>query len=255
MDPGSFAVVIPARFGSTRLPGKPLRTLLGKPLVLWVYEQALATGAEYVAVATDDERIAEVVRGAGGRVVLTRSDHPSGTDRVAEVAQRAEFDDETIVVNLQGDEPLVHPQLVSELAVALAERPAAQIATLATPLEHEAQRSDPNVVKVVTDRDGFALYFSRHAIPYPRQAPEQTSPGAGSLGLRHVGLYAYRTKILRALTAHPAVQLEQAECLEQLRALWLGLRVFVKSVADAPGHGVDTEADVRRVEALLREQR
>lgn len=249
-----FAVVIPARFGSTRLPGKPLRSLLGKPLVLWVYEQALATGADYVAVATDDERIATVVRDAGGRVVMTRADHPSGTDRVAEVAEREGFGEDAIVVNLQGDEPLVHPELISELVEALATQPGADLATLATPLDTAAQRLDPNVVKVVTDRHGFGLYFSRHPIPFPRAVPDVASPGASSLQLRHLGLYAYRHGTLRRLTEHPAVQLEQAERLEQLRALWLGFRVFVKTVPRAPGHGVDTEADLQRVEAMLRER-
>lgn len=247
----SLAVVIPARFASTRLPGKPLRHLLGRPLVLWVYERALATGADFVAVATDDRRIAEVVEDAGGRVVMTRGDHASGTDRLAEVADLMRFDDDTVVVNLQGDEPLVDPELVTTLAMALQAEPRADLATVATPLESPAQRENPNVVKVVTDRDGFALYFSRHAIPFQRGLVADDVPGKGSLGLRHLGLYAYRARTLRALAAHPTVALEQSESLEQLRALWLGQRILVKVVGEAPGHGVDTEEDLARVEAEL----
>jgi 3-deoxy-manno-octulosonate cytidylyltransferase (CMP-KDO synthetase) len=246
-----LAVVIPARFASTRLPGKPLRTLLGKPLVLWVYERAIATGADFVAVATDDVRIAEVVEAAGGRVVMTRSDHASGTDRLAEVAQAMRFADDTVVVNLQGDEPLVAPELVTDLAAALAADPRAALATLATPLESAEQRENPNVVKVVTDRDGFALYFSRHSIPFARAVAGDGVPGASALGLRHLGLYAYRARTLRELSAHPPVALELTESLEQLRALWLGHRILVRTVAQAPGHGVDTEEDLLRVEADL----
>jgi 3-deoxy-manno-octulosonate cytidylyltransferase (CMP-KDO synthetase) len=247
----SLAVIIPARLGSTRLPEKPLRQLLGKPLVLWVYEQALGTGADFVAVATDDARIAAVVEGAGGRAVLTRADHESGTDRLAEVADHAGFDDETIVVNLQGDEPLVAPALVLELASALSTTPAADIATLATPLE-PTQRENPNVVKLVTDKQGYALYFSRYGIPFARGTVNPGAPGGGAFGLRHLGLYAYRTRTLRALAAHPPVQLEQCESLEQLRALWLGFRILVRTVRNAPGHGVDTEEDLFRVEEELK---
>jgi 3-deoxy-manno-octulosonate cytidylyltransferase (CMP-KDO synthetase) len=245
-----LAVIVPARYGSTRLPGKPLRELLGKPLVLWVYEQARMTGADFVAVATDDERIARVVEAHGGEVVLTRADHASGTDRLAEVAARAGFGDETIVVNLQGDEPLVAPELVRDLALALSSS-SADIATVATPLD-PTHGANPNVVKVVTDKDGFALYFSRHAIPFGRGTPDGGAPGATSVGLRHLGLYAYRTATLRALAAHPPVHLEQLESLEQLRALWMGYRILVHQVAVAPAHGVDTEEDVERVEAELR---
>lgn len=246
-----FAVVIPARYGSTRLPGKPLRELLGKPLVLWVYEQALKTGADFVAVATDDERIGQVVEASGGRVVFTREDHASGTDRLAEVVANAGFAEDTIVVNLQGDEPLVEPELVRGLAELLAASPRADLATLATALA-PAHLTNPNVVKVVTDRHGFALYFSRHAIPFTRGVPDASAPGADSVGLRHLGLYAYRAATLRALAAHPPVHLEQLESLEQLRALWLGYRILVQQVAAAPAHGVDTEEDLLRVEAELR---
>jgi 3-deoxy-manno-octulosonate cytidylyltransferase (CMP-KDO synthetase) len=245
-----FAVVIPARFASTRLPGKPLRDLCGKPLILWVHERALATGADLVAVATDDERIADVVRGVGGRVVMTRGEHVSGTDRLAEVADALQFTDDTVVVNLQGDEPLVPAALIDDLAHGLRAEPRADIATLATPLGSAAQRDNPNVVKVVTDRDGFALYFSRHAIPFERSNGSD-APGVASVGLRHLGLYAYRARTLRALAAQPPVALELTESLEQLRALWLGLRILVRTVPEAPGHGVDTEEDLLRVAAEL----
>jgi 3-deoxy-manno-octulosonate cytidylyltransferase (CMP-KDO synthetase) len=244
------AVIIPARYASTRLPGKPLRELLGKPMVLWVYERALLTGADFVAVATDDPRIADVVRHAGGRVLMTRSVHASGTDRLAEVADAMGFADDTVVVNWQGDEPLVPPDLVSALSRALSDDPRADLATLATPLEGATQRDSPNVVKVVTDRDGFALYFSRHAIPFQRGVV-QGAPGAASIGLRHLGLYAYRARTLRTLAEQPPVAVELSESLEQLRALWLGLEILVLTVPEAPGHGVDTEADLLRVEAEL----
>jgi 3-deoxy-manno-octulosonate cytidylyltransferase (CMP-KDO synthetase) len=246
----ALAVIIPARFASTRLPGKPLRELRGKPLVLWVHERALATGAEFVAVATDDQRIADVVTGAGGQVVMTRGDHASGTDRLAEVANTMQFTDDTLVVNLQGDEPLVPPDLIADLARALRDEPRADLATLATPLESAEQRDNPNVVKVVTDRDGYALYFSRHAIPFQRAVAEG-AVGATSVGLRHLGLYAYRAKTLRELSAQPPVALELTESLEQLRALWLGMRILVRTVPRAPGHGVDTEEDLARVDAEL----
>lgn len=246
-----LAVIIPARYASTRLPGKPLRELLGKPLVLWVYEQARKTGADFVAVATDDERIAKVVEQHGGRAVLTRADHESGTDRLAEVAARAGFADDTIVVNLQGDEPLVAPELIRDLAAALSSAPSADVATVATPLD-PTHDDNPNVVKVVTDKNGFALYFSRHSIPFKRGAVDEAAQGASSVGLRHLGLYAYRTGTLRAIAAHPPVQLEQWESLEQLRALWMGYRILVHQVREAPAHGVDTEEDLRRVEAELR---
>lgn len=244
------AIIIPARYASTRLPGKPLRDLCGKPLILWVYERALETGADLVAVATDDERIAAVVRGAGGRVLMTRGDHASGTDRLAEVALAMQFPDDTLVVNLQGDEPLVPAPLINELVRALRDEPGADIATLATPLASAAQRDNHNVVKVVTDRDGFALYFSRHAIPFERGGAADAL-GAASVGLRHLGLYAYRARTLRAMAAHPPVALELTESLEQLRALWLGLKILVLTVPKAPGHGVDTEEDLLRVEAEL----
>lgn len=246
------AVIVPARYGSTRLPGKALVELLGKPLVLWVLERAQGTGADYVAVATDDRRIAEVVEKAGGRAVMTRSDHASGTDRLAEVADIAGFTDDTIVVNLQGDEPLIEPSLVASLAADLATRPAVAMATLATPIREAADRDDPNVVKVVLDRDGRALYFSRSRLPYERNAPEPEEPFP--LGLRHLGLYAYRAKTLRDIAAHPPVGIEQQESLEQLRALWLGHSIYVRVVDEPLGHGVDTPEDVLRVEAELRKR-
>ncbi len=249
-------MVIPARYASTRLPGKPLRDLAGKPMIVRVLENAQRTGAEFVIVATDDERIAEAVTAAGGEAMLTRPDHPSGTDRLAEVAQRKGLDPEALIVNVQGDEPLLDPKFVIMVAQALLDNPAAGLATLATPIAHARDVFDPNVVKVVTARSGLALYFSRAPIPWLRSAFTDLSQPllelpAGSSFLRHVGLYAYRVGTLLTLAAEEPVMLEPAESLEQLRALWLGIQIHVTTVSEPPGHGVDTEEDLVRVRAIL----
>jgi 3-deoxy-manno-octulosonate cytidylyltransferase (CMP-KDO synthetase) len=240
----SFIAVIPARYASTRLPGKPLRDIAGKPMIEWVYRQAAKSGAAEVIVATDDERIAAACRAFGAPVELTSPEHASGTDRIAELARRFEWPDEQIVVNVQGDEPLISPVCIAQTARLLGSYPQAAIATLVTPLESKHGFNDPNFVKVVTDRDGWALYFSRAPIPWPRD-------GGLPAVMRHVGLYAYRAGSLRALSASPPCTLEEVEKLEQLRALWLGLRIMVETAAEPPSPAVDTPEDLEKVRRHL----
>jgi len=239
-----FIVVIPARYASTRLPGKPLKDIAGKPMIEWVYRQAVKSGASDVIVATDDERIVAACRGFEARVEMTSTEHASGTDRIAELARRFEWDDEQIVVNVQGDEPLISPACVAQTARLLAWRPQAAIATLVTPLESETEFRDANLVKVVTDKDGWALYFSRAPIPWPRD-------GGMPAVMRHVGLYAYRAGSLRAISDASPCALEEVERLEQLRALWLGLRIIVGKAAEPPAPAVDTEEDLAKVRRFL----
>ncbi len=243
-----FRIVIPARYASTRLPGKALLVIAGKPLLQWVYERARAAGGE-VLIATDDERIAGAARGFGAEVAMTDSAHASGTDRIAEVARARGWPDQQIVVNAQGDEPLLPPQLIRQVAGLLERHAAAAIATLATTIESLAEFQDPNAVKVVAGSAGRALYFSRAAIPCQRDA----IAGAAWRGARrHVGLYAYRVGALKALAALPPSPLEQAEKLEQLRALENGFDIRVADCEVPPGPDVNTAADLERVGALLR---
>jgi len=225
-----FIAVIPARYGSSRLPGKPLKDIAGKPMIEWVYRQTLGSGASEVIVATDDERIAEACRGFGATVELTSAEHPSGTDQ--------------IVVNVQGDEPLISPVSIAQTARLLAWHPDATIATLAAPLDRDDQFEDPNFVKVVTTRAGWALYFSRAPIPWPRD-------GGVPDARRHIGLYAYRAGGLKAISASPPCALEEIEKLEQLRALWLGFRIIVADAAEPPSPHVDTEEDLARIRRML----
>ena len=241
-----FTVVIPARYASSRLPGKPLADIGGRPMIAWVHERAVASGAAEVLVATDDERVAAACRAFGARVELTGEHHASGTDRIAEVAARLEWSDERIVVNVQGDEPLLPPTLVSQVSELLAGDAGASVATLTTPIELEAELGDPGVVKVVADRAGRALYFSRAPIPWLREGQRPEAPR------RHIGLYAYRVGGLKALSAAPPCALEIAERLEQLRALWLGQRVIVADAIERAPRGVDTEDDLAVVRALVR---
>lgn len=253
-----FRVIIPARYSSSRLPGKPLRDIAGRPMVAHVWDHAVASGAAETWVATDDERIVRAVEEHGGRAILTSAEHESGTDRLAEVAR--DWPDDTIVVNLQGDEPGVGPELIQLVANALATNPAAGVATLATPIDSPQELFDPNAVKVVLDDAGMALYFSRAPIPWVRGV---FTPGSLQLGceglrertfLRHLGLYAYRAGTLRRLAAEPPNAHEQAEALEQLRALGLGVGIVVSVIDEAPLHGVDTEEDLRRVVGALAQQ-
>lgn len=252
-----FGVVIPARFASSRLPGKPLLDLAGKPMIVRVLEVAQRSGAAFSMVATDDARVAEVVARAGGEVMLTSPDHATGTDRLAEVARRKQLDPDLVLVNLQGDEPALPSEHVARVAQALLQAPGASLSTLATQIRHRWELFDPNVVKVVTNQAGRALYFSRAPIPW-RRGDFTLSGGAvhGELpkgpSLRHVGLYAYRVRTLLQLSEAATAPMEQAESLEQLRALWLGLDIQVALVDALPDSGVDTIEDARRVRDLFK---
>lgn len=240
-----YIAVIPARYASTRLPGKALADIAGRPMIAWVHEQARRSGARDVIVATDDERIAAACGEHGAQVEMTHADHASGTDRIAELAGRLGWDDGQIVVNVQGDEPLLPPQLVSQVAELLAGTPAADMATLTAPIRTEDEFRDPNTVKVIADRDGFALYFSREAIPHRPVGPPAES------ARRHIGIYAYRAGRLKALSAAPPCALEREERLEQLRALDLGFRIAVADADDAPPRGVDTQEDLDAVRKIV----
>jgi 3-deoxy-manno-octulosonate cytidylyltransferase (CMP-KDO synthetase) len=249
-----FKVVIPARYGSTRLPAKPLLEIGGYPMIQWVIAAALRSDASEVLVATDDARVAEVaVDPATSRpvVAMTRADHLSGTDRIQEVAELNAWPDSTVVVNVQGDEPLLPPQLIRQVADLLHSHPAAHVATLCTPIRSVQELLDPNVVKVVTRSDGSALYFSRAPIPWHRDGAQQglTSQTSIQGAHRHLGIYAYRVSALREITALPPSDLELTEKLEQLRALQAGMTLIVGVAAVMPGGGVDTEEDLERVRA------
>ncbi|MCV6604564.1 MAG: 3-deoxy-manno-octulosonate cytidylyltransferase [Porticoccaceae bacterium] len=247
----SFLVVIPARYSSTRLPGKPLREIAGQTMIERVYRQAQASAAERVIVATDDQRIADVVSGFGGEVCMTSAGHPSGTDRLQEVAAQLQLTPEQIVVNVQGDEPLIPPQVINQVAANLADNAEAGVSTLCEPIESGSDFANPNIVKVVSSHSGMALYFSRAPIPWPRDhvmqqgdldsLPENLAP------MRHIGIYGYRVEQLNRFVQWPAAPLETIECLEQLRFMWHGVGIHVaEAVAAVPG-GVDTPEDLQRV--------
>lgn len=249
----SFTVVIPARYGSTRLPGKPLLDIAGKPMVQRVWEQASRSAASSLVIATDDTRIRDVAQGFGAQVCMTSSEHPSGTDRLQQVARELGWDDEQIVVNVQGDEPLIPPAVIDQVAANLATRPQAGMATLCEPLEKLEELLNPNAVKVVADREGMALYFSRAPIPWPRDAFAQSREAMPSEGQwqRHIGIYAYRTRFLHQYVTWQPAPLELLESLEQLRALYNGERIHVApAVQPVPG-GVDTQQDLDAVCASL----
>lgn len=248
-----FHVVIPARYASTRLPAKPLADIGGKPMVVRVLEQARKARAASVWVATDHVAVFDAVKAAGGDALMTRADHPSGTDRLAEVVDARGWSADDIVVNVQGDEPLIDPALIAAVARALADEPDAAIATAAHPLRDAAEFFNPNVVKVVCDARDHALYFSRAPIPWARDAfaaNRETIP-AGLPVQRHIGIYAYRVAFLRRYAELAPSPLENWEALEQLRALWHGYRIRVLSVAEAPAAGVDTPEDLERVRAAF----
>jgi 3-deoxy-manno-octulosonate cytidylyltransferase (CMP-KDO synthetase) len=246
-------VVIPARHDSTRLPGKVLLPVGGKPLLQWVYERARSARAAEILIATDDERVLVAARAFGAQAELTARTHASGTDRIAELARLRRWGAADIIVNLQGDEPLMPASLIEQVAAELHARPSADIATLATQIESSEELLDPNVVKVVCDLEGMALYFSRAPIPWERDATtttDVTEPSFAS-SRRHRGIYAYRVAALLRLAQLPVSPLEEREKLEQLRALENGLHIHVGTARERPGPDVNTRADLERVAELL----
>jgi len=248
-----FRLVIPARHASSRLPGKPLADICGKPMIVRVLERVCDAGAGDVWVATDHADVAQAVRDAGGQALMTRDDHATGTDRLAEVVSQLDWPDDTIVVNVQGDEPLIDPALVRAVAEALAGDPEAAIATAAHPIDSAEEMFNPNVVKVVTDAAGRAMYFSRAPIPWARDAfaaSRQSVPDALPV-LRHIGIYAYRAGFLRRYASLTPAPIEQWEALEQLRAMWHGERIHVRVVDHPPAAGVDTPEDLARVRRMF----
>ncbi len=247
-----FRVVIPARYASSRLPGKPLADIGGRPMVLHVLERALQAGAESVVVATDDTRVLQAVAAAGYQALMTSPHHQSGTERLVEVAETLGWPDDTLVVNVQGDEPLIDPALIREAARQLVLHDDAVMATLAHPIHDHADFVNPNVVKVIADEAGYALYFSRAPIPWPRDAfaAQQSMPHEFG-ALRHIGLYAYRAGFLRTYASLASSPLERHEMLEQLRVLWHGHRISLGVTPTAPAPGVDTPEDLARVRALF----
>ena len=249
MSAAGFTVLIPARYASTRVPGKPLEEIGGVPMIVRVAQRAQAAGAERVVVATDDDRIAAAVRAHGFVACITRADHPTGTDRLAEAAEQLGLPDTAIVVNVQGDEPLLEPALIGDVARLLAAHADAAMATACHLIADPDEAFNPNVVKVVLDRAGYALYFSRATIPWARDdfAADRTRIPAGLPLYRHYGLYAYRVGFLRAFPALPPAPIERFEALEQLRALWHGHRIVVAITTGTPAPGVDTPEDLARV--------
>jgi 3-deoxy-manno-octulosonate cytidylyltransferase (CMP-KDO synthetase) len=252
----SFTVVIPARFASTRLPGKPLAQIGGQPMIRHVWDRARASAASRVVIATDDERIRAAAEGFGAEVVLTAAAHPSGTDRLQEAVSKLGLAEDAIVVNVQGDEPLIPPAVIDQVAANLADHPDCGIATLCEPVHAVATFLDPNVVKLVRGDDGRALYFSRAPIPWPRDAFARSRDAlpAGMRPLRHIGIYAYRVAFLHRFVGWPVGALEKLESLEQLRALEHGVGIHAaEACAEIPG-GVDTPADLERLERLFAER-
>lgn len=246
----SFVAIIPARFASTRLPGKPLVDILGKPMVVHVMERALESGADRVIVATDNEEVARAVEAAGGEVCMTRADHHSGTERLAEVIDRYQFADDTIIVNVQGDEPMIPPVIIRQVAENLAASEAG-MATLAVPVESAEEAFNPNAVKVVMDAKGYALYFSRATIPWDRERFAASRDAIGENFLRHIGIYGYRAGFIRRYVSWEPSPLEQIELLEQLRVLWYGEKIHVAVAKAIPSVGVDTPEDLARVRAAM----
>ncbi|GAA3978404.1 3-deoxy-manno-octulosonate cytidylyltransferase [Allohahella marinimesophila] len=246
-----FIVIIPARFASTRLPGKPLIDLAGKSMIQRVYEQATASSATTVYVATDSVQVAEAVSAFGGNVLMTSAEHGSGSERLAECVDLLELAPEDCVVNVQGDEPMLPPGLIDDVAAVLLHDERTQMSTLATPISTQAEFENPNAVKVVLDGEGRALYFSRAPIPFRRDG---AAPADGAAyGLRHLGIYGYRASFLREYVNWTRTEIEDVEALEQLRALWHGARIRVDVTHQTLGPGIDTQADVDHVLQLLKQ--
>ena len=249
----AFYVVIPARYSSTRLPGKPLLDIAGKPMVVHVADRARLGGAVHTIIATDDSRIVEAAKQHGYYAMLTRADHVSGTDRIAEVALREGWQDDAIVVNVQGDEPLIAPELIAEVATALASSTEAVMATACHGIHAKSDFINPNIVKVVLDKQGHALYFSRAPIPYPRDAFAKNSALPADMpAYRHIGIYAYRVGFLKQYADLAPAAIEHHESLEQLRVLYHGYKIAVAVTENAPATGVDTESDLAYVRSVMR---
>lgn len=243
-------LVIPARYSSTRLPGKALLDIGGKPLLQWVYEKARESNAETITIATDDNRIRQAAEAFGAEVCMTSNMHQSGTDRIAEVVSLKQWEDDAIVVNLQGDEPLMPASLLDQVAKTLVSHDRAVMSTVCHEINNEKDYSDPDVVKVVVDKQGYALYFSRASIPWHRDAINKgTAPD--NPGNRHIGVYAYRAGFVKEYARWSPCKLETAESLEQLRVLWHGRQIAVCQATELPGPGVDTQADLERVRNIL----
>jgi len=250
----SFTVIIPARFASTRLPGKPLLDIAGKPMIQHVYEQALKSDADHVVIATDDVRIQKLGSAIGATVVMTSPDHPSGTDRLEEVVTKLGLEDDHIVVNVQGDEPLIPPEIINQVARNLGENKHTGIATLCEKIHDAKQLFNPNVVKVVFDDHGLASYFSRAPIPWARDSftgMETDSMPFGAEYFRHIGMYAYRVEFLKNYVTWLPSMTEKTECLEQLRALSNGVKIHIEEAFISPPAGVDTEEDLQRLRDLM----
>ena len=246
-----FHVIIPSRFGSTRLPGKPLLPIDGRPLIQWVWQSAVASGAASVLVATDDERIRATAARFGADCVMTSADHVSGTDRIAEVARARGLPADAIVVNLQGDEPAMPAGVISGVAQALREVAGSDIGTAVAPIRSLQEFLDPNCVKALRARDGRALYFSRAPVPWPRDDISAGRPASYAGAWRHIGIYAYRVRSLLQFAAWPPTPLETTEKLEQLRALEHGMHIHLVALAETPPAGIDTPEDLERVRAAL----
>jgi 3-deoxy-manno-octulosonate cytidylyltransferase (CMP-KDO synthetase) len=248
----SFVVIIPARYASTRLPGKPLVDINGKPMVVHVLERARESGAERIIVATDNDEVKVAVQAVGGEVCMTRADHQSGTERLAEVVEKCGFSDETVIVNVQGDEPMIPPAIIRQVADNLAARRDVGMATLAVPIESAEEAFNPNAVKVVMDAQGYALYFSRATIPWDRDRFAASRETISDSFLRHIGIYGYRAGFIRRYVSWQTSPLEQIEMLEQLRVLWYGEKIHVDVASVVPGTGVDTPEDLERVRQAMR---
>ncbi len=242
--------IIPARYASTRLPGKPLLDIAGKPMLLRVYEQAKKSSMDRVIIATDDVRIMEQMQELACEVCLTADTHQSGTDRLAEVLTKIDVQDDDIIVNVQGDEPLMPPEVIDQVANLIADNPQATMSTLSTAITDKEVLSNPNVVKVVANRKAEAIYFSRAAIPFKRDIQPE-SGFSSDVYLRHIGLYAYRVDFLRRFSQWPACELEKIESLEQLRVLWHGEKIHIAEAVILPPEGVDTMDDLEQVRAII----
>ncbi|MCG9578184.1 3-deoxy-manno-octulosonate cytidylyltransferase [Vibrio tubiashii] len=249
----SFTVVIPARYQSTRLPGKPLADICGKPMIQWVYEQAIQAGADKVIVATDDSRVEQAIEAFGGQVCMTSPNHESGTERLAEVVEKMAIPDDHIIVNVQGDEPLIPPSIITQVAENLANSQA-PMSTLAVEISDEAEVFNPNAVKVLTDKDGYAMYFSRATIPWDRDSFAEDAKIIKQPLMRHIGIYAYRAGFINTYINWEPTALEKIECLEQLRVLWYGEKIHVEVAKEAPAAGVDTPEDLEVVRSIIAKQ-